>query len=164
MQTEDGTIANTNKGPSLNINSSTTPPVPAPIPPLKNKRVSTIDKINAVALLICAGFLLFIDLPIVISSPDLSFFYVMMLIVTACLFVFSVVEYFLYRFLRPSSYGFLVALVVIRNCIAVLNVIPFIQLIGLVAIVFILPFVILGELIGWIVLIVKHKKTGTTLT
>ena len=146
---------------NTNVNNIAIPlPTSVPQPPrsLWNK---TIPITNLVFFLISAALIFILDLSILINSPDLAGFWYMMLFVFGIFVIFFVLENFTFRkkfanSTQPVDAG-IVTLIVIRNIIFVLNFIPFIQLLGLAAIVF----------IGWIILIIyivliirRYKVTG----
>lgn len=106
---------------------------------------------NYVTLGVCLGFLLFIDLPIVIGSPDLKEFFVMMLVAFGALVVFTVLERVASKQLGETPVDgidtVLLTLIIVRNIIVILNVIPLIQLLGMLGAAFIAPLILLAEII-----------------
>lgn len=136
---------------------------PAPIVPQPTQAstspVEIVNKVwtkaipltNKIYIGICLIFLLFVDLPILQSSPELAPFFYAMLGAFFTLVTFAVIEHFVGKKLlnNPTNgldhtiFGF----IIVRNIIAVLNVIPFIQIVGLLADFTIIPVIILIEII-----------------
>jgi len=95
---------------------------------------------NLVFFLISAALIFILDLSILISSPDLAPFWYMMLLVFGIFEIFFILENFTFRkkfanSTQPVDTG-IMTLIVIRDIIFVLNFIPFIQLLGMTALVF----------------------------
>lgn len=105
-----------------------------------------IPIINGSTVLVCMGFLLLIDLPILLGSPDLKGYFDAMLFATSVLLFCALVELGVGRLLKDKpANGFdtaVVALVSARNAIAALNVIPLIQLLGMLASLLVIPLLI----------------------
>lgn len=107
---------------------------------------------NYITLAICAGFLIFVDVPILLNSPELADFFYLMLASTFVVIVFTVVDLLLSKHLRhrPATGTDTTILVmsILRNIIAILNVIPYIQLLAILAFfTLIAPAVVITEII-----------------
>ena len=117
-----------------------------------------IKALNYTTLVVCLGIMLLIDLPILRSTPSLSgFFYLMIGVVGAfvgCL-LFELWAGKKLRDKQPSRLdSTILTLAGIRNLIVILNVIPLIQLLGLLAI----PIASLFILANAIMIIVRLKQ------
>lgn len=135
------------------------PPVTQPTPGVVNLPppdasnrlwAKEIPVTNRITLGICWGTLLTIDLLILISSPDLAGFFYPMAAACVIVSIFIAIESAIGEKLRDQPTTGLdqaiVALIGIRNGIAVLNVLPVLQLLGwLVA--FLVPFIVIAEII-----------------
>ncbi len=114
---------------------------------------------NFIFIVVCSGILLFIDLPIVISSPSLAPFLFMMLAAVGIMVVLALIEYIVSRSLKDLPYtkldGAIASVITIRNAIVVLNVIPLIQLLGLMADLAV-PILLLLEFI-WIAMRLRRQ-------
>ena len=123
-----------------------------------------IPRTNNVFMVISLLLVFGLDLFIIISSPDLRPFWYMMLGVLAVFAVFFCLENFVFskKFADTSASvdkGISVV-VVLRNLLFILNFIPFIQLLGLAAIVYggwILGIIYIGLIIARFN---QTKKTG----
>lgn len=128
---------------------------------LKKNKVWTkvVPITNYVTIGICLGFLLIIDLRMLLDMPDLAGFFFLMLMAFAVLCVFTVAEYFVgraFRYISPSRLDSVISLIVtLRSVIVVLNVIPFIQLLGLLADILIVPILVIVEII---IVLVMYKR------
>ena len=120
-----------------------------------------IPRFNWITLCISLAILLLIDLPILRSSPDLAGFFYIMLATLACFLVLFGLENYVFRKSMLNTFssaldGWIVALISARNVVVILSVIPFIQLIGMAAIVFGgIPWII-----AYVILIfVRYRKS-----
>jgi hypothetical protein len=107
-----------------------------------------IPLINIIFMAISLVFVFVFDLMILIEEPSLVGFWIWMLIVFA---FFSILFYFenyvyKYRFMNSQSNldKFLVAVIVIRDIIVFLNFIPFIQILGMISLLYIGPFLLIA--------------------
>ena len=117
-----------------------------------------IPRANMVFLVISAIFVFGIDLMILISSPNLIGFWIEMLIVFGVFILFMYIENFKLskRFASTKSRldFYIGALVVIRNLAIFLNFIPYIQILGMLILVFAgVPY-----LIGYLLLLRFRSK------
>jgi hypothetical protein len=108
-------------------------------PGIKNKTwTKVIPVINSIFLIIALGIFVMIDLPILYEDWSLLFFAYIMLAALGVFVIFTFLEMFPFRKRFEHSQspidGWLVVLIVIRNIAFVLNVIPFIQLLGMAAV------------------------------
>ncbi len=126
--------------------------------PKKTGPSNYVNRMNRITLAVCAGFLILVDLPIVISSPMLTPFFLAMLGVTGALLILSIFEAIYYKTVKPTGDGFLITLIVIRDIIVILNVIPFIQLLGLFILGTVGFFLLVAQLIIMLVLYYKSRK------
>jgi len=133
---------------------------PINITPNNRLWLKVIPIINIVSLVISIALVFGLDLVILISSPMLYPFWIEMLIVFVISLVFIYYENSVYKHKYSNSFskldGFIVALVVIRNIVFVLNFIPFIQIIGAIAAIFgIIPYLII-----YLILLSQRKKAS----
>lgn len=113
----------------------------------KYKQVSTkssfIEVCNIVTLLICAG-LLIMDIFIVIGSPSLFIFLIPMLAIAFGFYKTMTEERVLLRSIYRPNNPLLLIVVILRNIVIIMNLIPVIQLIGVPMYVFgFIPYVVI---------------------
>lgn len=99
-----------------------------------NKWLKVIPWINYVAMIISVLLLFVVDLYILIQSPELAVFFYIMLGVFAIFLTFFFYEHKILKNKLASSTSaldnWLIALVVIRDIVFILNFIPFVQILG----------------------------------
>lgn len=159
----------TTQAPSVEIPTVVapmSPTIPLNDQPVINKIWSkTIKTVNFITLLICLGFLLLIDLPILLNTPALIVFFVVMLVALGLFVGCMLFELWTSKRLQNTPQSSLdqtiLVLAILRNIIIVLNVIPFIQLIGLfVAGPFALLFILANAIM--ITIRLRQKPAATT--
>lgn len=118
----------------------------------------TIKRLNYVTFTICAGLLLVIDLPIRLKSPKLAGFLTLMLLAFGSFVVCLLFELWASKKLQSTPQSSLdsaiLTFAVIRNIIIGLNVIPLIQIIGLIA----YPLVVLSIVVNATMIIIRLKQ------
>lgn len=158
--------------PATTPNPAPQSSAPVPTQPMTISPVGGINKTwskaillnNYITLGVCAGFLLLVDVPILIQSPDLAFFFYLMLASTFLVIGFTIVDYRLSRSLRyrpvTSTDRTILTMGILRNIIAILNVIPFIQLFAiLLTFSLVGPAVVITEIILTIVRARQPQQT-----
>ena len=118
---------------------------------------------NLMFLIVTALLLVCIDIPIAIMTPSLREFLPPMLVAYAVMLGFAGIEFMLSRRLRQyptSSLDTTVSvLATLRNTIAILNVVPLIQIFGYLIAIVVAPALLLTEVI---VLIVRYSQLNRT--
>lgn len=106
-----------------------------------------VPAVNRNSIKICLGFLLTVDLYLVATNPGLIIFYLLMLVAFVVLVVFTGFESTLSKKLgtSPSLWrdNTLLTLIYFRNIILIANVIPLIQLLGMLGAVYLGPVIII---------------------
>ncbi len=133
--------------------------LPASNPPAVNNVWSSwIKTINLICLGLCLGILIVVDLPILLKNPALSTFFILMLIAVGffiCCFLFERWAGSKLKDTPTSNMDKVVAcLIGVRNFIIVLNVIPFIQLFGIIF----SPVAILLAIISTVLIVISLKR------
>ena len=123
----------------------------------------TIKTVNYITLVISLGFLLAIDLPILVQSPPLAPFFFVMLAAFGLFVGCLLFELWAGKRLRDTTRSGLdtivLVLAIIRNVIIVLNVIPLIQLIGLLT----FPLALLFILANAIMIKIRLRQSAPTI-
>lgn len=141
-------------------------PISAPLPIMSQPTTNhiwtkAINSVNYITLAICLGFLIIIDLPILLQSPSLATFFYAMLIAFGLFIACMLVELRTGKQLQniPSSSldTMIFVLAIVRNTIIVLNVIPFIQIIGFIA----APLALLFILANAIMISIRLRQRPT---
>jgi hypothetical protein len=105
------------------------------VPTINKVWTRNVKTVNIVCLILALLCLVFIDIPIVISTPGLAPFLIPMLIAFVVLAVCALHEWFVANDLRNTEEtnhdGTMLGLIYLRNIIVILNVIPLIQLFGI---------------------------------
>ena len=123
-----------------------------------NRKWSTIiPLLNHVTLVIALLLIFTVDLQIIKDDPSLMLFFYLMLTVLGLFVPLYILESFVlnrrYKYTKSSLDGIFLIFVILRNIVIILNVIPFIQLIGLVA----LGYGMFPYAIFYLVLLAKRK-------
>lgn len=130
-----------------NLNPVQALPTPTDQVPINNFWSKYINLLNYITLAICLGFLFIIDIPILNQRPELaSFFYYMVvstIIFIGCLLFERRASKRLRHVQQTQIDATIFVLAILRNIIFILNVIPFIQLIGMLLSLPNLVFIIL---------------------
>lgn len=142
--------------------------VPAPgvsevVPTFNPVWAKNINIANGICIVTALFMLGFADFPLAISSwSALSGFFMLMLIAFGVLIAAALFEFVISRALRSCPKNgkdtFMLVLVCLRNGIIFLNVIPFIQLIGLLLGVFIAPIIIFLQIVILIMRYIEYRE------
>ena len=143
------------------------------VPPASDASIGTGPSVNIVwsinvptvnrnSIKICLCFLLTIDLFLVMTTPMLGPFYIMMLVAFAILLVFSGFERKISKKLANSPSlsqdNVLLFLIYFRNIILIANVIPIIQLFGMGGVIFLGPIIIVVYGCVLVSRLIKHLR------